>query len=370
MAGQRGFFDADERLRELSAAGDPLERLLAVVDFEIFRDELTAALRRSDRRKGGRPPLDAVMMFQVLVLQALYGLSDEAVEYQIRDRLSFMRFLSFGLDDAVPDRTTVWLFREALVAAGAIDALFARFDAELKRQGYFALGGQIVDASIVEAPKQRRTAEEKRQIRDGETPSWPKAKARQKDTEARWTIKRGRVKRKSGPHLATPDGGTPPSATERTAEALMIPAFGYKNHINIDCRFGFIRRFVVTDAAAHDGHRLADLLNPDAFDSRVWADTAYRSAANERTIEAAGRVSMIHFRRPRGRPLPAPRRRANRARSAVRAHVEHPFAEQKARMGLFVRTIGRARAAVKIGMANLAYTFRRLSWHQRHVASA
>jgi IS5 family transposase len=110
---------------------------------------------------------------------------------------------------------------------------------------------------------------------------------------------------------------------------------------------------------------LAALLNPDAFDSRVWADTAYRSAANERVIEAAGRVSMIHFRKPRGRPMPAPHRRANRARSAVRAHVEHPFAEQKARMALFVRTIGRARAALKIGMANLAYNFRRLAWHQR-----
>jgi transposase, IS5 family len=356
MAGQCGFFDADQRLRELSEAGDPLERLLAVVDFEIFRDELNAALRRSDRRKGGRPPLDAVMMFKVLVLQALYGLSDEAAEYQIRDRLSFMRFLGLGLGDAVPDRTTVWLFREAL---GAIDTLFARFDAELKRQGYFALGGQIIDASLVEAPKQRLSAEEKRQIRDGETPSWPRAKARQKDTEARWTIKRGRVKRKPGPQL------TPPNATERTAEALMIPAFGYKNHINIDRRFGFIRRFVVTDAAAYDGQRLAALLNPDAFDSRVWADTAYRSAANERVIEAAGRVSMIHFRKPPGRSMPAPHRRANQARSAVRAHVEHPFAEQKARMGLFVRTIGRARATVKIGMANLAYNFRRLAWQQR-----
>jgi IS5 family transposase len=369
MVGQPGFFDVDERLRELSEAGDPLERLLSVVDFEIFRGELNVALRRSDRRKGGRPPLDAVMMFKVLVLQALYGLSDEAAEYQICDRLSFMRFLGLGLGDAAPDRTTVWLFREALVAASAIDALFARFDAELKRQGYFALGGQIIDASIVEAPKQRLSAEEKRQIRDGETPPWPKAKARQKDTEARWTIKRGRVKRKAGPQLTMPDGGTPPNATERTPEALMIPAFGYKNHINIDRRFGFIRRFVVTDAAAYDGHRLPALLNPDAFDSRVWADTAYRSAANERAIEAAGRVSMIHFRKLPGRSMPAPHRRANQARSAVRAHVEHPFAEQKARMGLFVRTIGRARATVKIGMANLTYNFRRLAWQQRWAAA-
>jgi Transposase and inactivated derivatives, IS5 family len=359
MGVQPWFFDTEERQRELSEAGDPLERLLAAVDFEVFRADLDAALRRSDRRKGGRPPLDAVMMFKILVLQALYGLSDEAAEYQVRDRLSFMRFLGLGLGDRVPDRTTVWLFREALVAAEAIDALFARFDAELKRQGYFALGGLIIDATIVEAPRQRLTAEEKQQIRNGDEPQWPKAKARQKDTDARWTIKRGRVKRKPDPA---------PAATERTAEAPMIPAFGYKNHINIDRRFGFIRRWLVTDAAAHDGHRLPALLNADAFDSRVWADTAYRSAGNERAIEAAGHVSMVHFRKPRGRPMPGPQRRANRMRGAVRARVEHPFAEQKSRMGLFVRTIGRARAAVKIGMANLAYNFRRLVWHQRRAA--
>lgn len=367
MGVQPGFFDTEERLRELSEAGDPLERLLAVVDFEVFRGDLDGALQRSDRRKGGRPPLDAVLMFKILVLQALYGLSDEAAEYQVRDRLSFMRFLGLGLGDRVPDRTTIWLFREALVAAGAIEALFARFDAELKRQGYLALGGQIIDATIVEAPKQRRTTAEKATIKGGGTPVWPQAKARQKDTDARWTIKRGRVKRKPGPALTNP-GRTPPETTERTAEALLIPAFGYKNHINIDRRFGFIRRFLVTDAAAHDGHRLPALLNADAFDSRVWADTAYRSAANERAIEAAGRVSMVHFRKPRGQTMPAAHRSANRARSVVRARVEHPFAEQKSRMGLFVRTIGRARAAIKIGMANLAYNLRRLVWHQRRAA--
>ena len=223
--------------------------------------------------------------------------------------------------------------------------------------------------SIVEAPKQRLTAAEKATIKGGGMPAWPQAKARQKDTDARWTIKRGRGKRKPGPALTKP-GEMPPEATERTAEALLIPAFGYKNHINIDRRFGFIRRFVVTNAAAHDGHRLPALLNPDAFDSRVWADTAYRSQANERAIEAAGRVSMIHFRKPRGQSMLAAHRSANRARSAVRAKVEHPFAEQKSRMGLFVRTIGVARATIKIGMANLAYNLRRLVWHERRAAFA
>lgn len=132
MAGQRGFFDLADRYEALSAAGDPLERLVAVVDFEVFRGPLVAALRRNVRGKGGRPPFDPVLMFTILVLQALYSLSDEATEFQIKDRMSFQRFLGLGLDGIGPDATTVWLFRERLVQSKAIDKLFARFDTVLR----------------------------------------------------------------------------------------------------------------------------------------------------------------------------------------------------------------------------------------------
>jgi len=157
MAGQPGFFDLSVRYEALSAAGDPLERLSSIVDFEVFRGPLVAALRHSVRGKGGRPPFDPVLMFKILVLQALYSLSDEATEFQIKDRLSFQRFLGLGLDGTVPDATTVWLFRERLVQAKAIDKLFVRFDAALKDRGYLAMGGQIIDATVVPAPKQRNT---------------------------------------------------------------------------------------------------------------------------------------------------------------------------------------------------------------------
>ena len=120
MAGQPGWFDLDERYAALSAAGDPLERLDSVVDFELFRAELDAALERSDRVKGGRPPYDAVMMFKILVLQTLYTLSDDQTEYQLKDRLSFMRFAGLALEDRVPDAKTIWLYREQLTRAGAI----------------------------------------------------------------------------------------------------------------------------------------------------------------------------------------------------------------------------------------------------------
>lgn len=141
--------------------------------------------------------MDAVLlMFKVLVLQALYGMSDEQAGFQIRDRLTFMRFLSLGLGDPVPDYSTIWRFREVLIEAGAVDGLFTRFDAELKDRGYLVLGGQLIDASIVEAPKQRLTEDEKARIKAGETAReiWPDrpARAAHKDTSARWTVKRGR----------------------------------------------------------------------------------------------------------------------------------------------------------------------------------
>jgi hypothetical protein len=150
MAAQAGFFDAEHRRRALSAAGDPLERLKAVVDFELFGAELEAALRRADRSRGGRPAYDAVLMFRVVVLQRLYTLSDDQTEYQIRDRPSFLRFVGLALHDAVPDAKTIWLYREQLTQAGGLQRAFDRFDAMLRERGYLAMGGQIVDATAAE----------------------------------------------------------------------------------------------------------------------------------------------------------------------------------------------------------------------------
>jgi IS5 family transposase len=154
MGGQGGFFDVDERLKELSAKGDDLERLNAIVDFEVFRPDLARAVPRSDGSKGGRPAFDHVFMFKVLILQAAHGLSDERAEYLIKDRLSFMRFLGLGLADVVPDANTIWTFREALTRARidgrpAIEVLFKAYEAALTKAGFLAMGGQIIDASIV-----------------------------------------------------------------------------------------------------------------------------------------------------------------------------------------------------------------------------
>jgi IS5 family transposase len=353
---QRGFFDVDERLKRVSDLGDPLEAMASVIDFEGFRPILDEALKRSDGSKGGRPAFDPVMMFKVLILQALNDLSDERAEFLITDRLSYMRFLGLALGDKAPDRNTVWTFREALKKAGVIDDLFAAFDRAITRSGYRATHGQIVDASLIAAPRQRMTDEEKAAIKAGKSADeiWDNPrKAAQKDTDARWTIKYSKKK-----------DDAPKGQVD-----IAIPAFGYKSHIMTDRAHGFIRAFKVTDAARHDGAQLKDIVRTDILATGVWADSAYRSKANEAWLSRHGLVSHIHRRKPKGRPMPEHVRRGNATKSKVRSLVEHVFADQKHRMGVKVRTIGLARARIKIGLANIAYNMRRFVFHRRQAAA-
>ncbi|WP_424934476.1 IS5 family transposase [Amaricoccus macauensis] len=355
MARQPGFFDIDEQLRRLSDLGDQLEAYAGAVDFEIFRSDLEKALKYSDGARGGRPPFDPVLMMKILVIQAQNNLSDDRAEFLISDRLSFMRFLGLGLHDRVPDAKTIWAFRERLTKAGAITDLFKRFDEALRDAGYIAMSGQLVDSTLVAAPKQRNTDDEKRQIRDGRTADqiWPEnpSKARQKDTSARWTVQFGKARvREDGKPMAD----------------IAIPSFGYKAHTSIDRKYRLIRRWEVTDAAAHDGRMLRrGLLDPSNTASGVWADSAYRSRKNEAFMERHGFTSHVHRRKPKGKPMPAHIRRGNATRSKHRAPIEHVFAVQKQAMSLTIRTIGIARAKAKIGIANIVYNIRRLAQIQK-----
>ena len=299
--GQAGFWDVQDRLRELSAQGDPLEKLAATVDLEIFRAELAAALGARARAKGGRPAFDPVLKFRMLVLQAMHGLSLAQTEYLVADRLSWMRFCGLGAGDVVPDANTLWDFREALIAAGVLAALFDRLDRAITAAGDLPMAGQIVDATLVAAPRQRNTEAEKARIKAGEKAAeiWPDkpAKARQKDTDARWTVKFSKARPRE-------DG-----APQRD---IAIPTFGDKSHISIDRRHGVIRRGRTTDAAVHDGARLREgLIDPNNTASDVWADTAYRSvsvasAASTDVSHEAGRCRGARRGRTQRNPRCAP----------------------------------------------------------------
>jgi IS5 family transposase len=293
------------------------------------------------------------------VLQALYTLSDEQAEYQLRDRLPFMRFAGLSLHEAVPDAKKIWLWREQLMRAGALSRVFARFDAMLAERGYLAMGGQIVDATVAEARRPRLTQGEKARLRDGGTAEgWSKARQRQIDRDGRWTIERGRK--------PAPEGG----AQQQTDAEIAVPLLGYKDPLGIDREHGLIRRFVVTHAARHDNSQLGAVLDPNNSASGVWADTAYRSKGNVDLLHRRGLVPEFQCAKPRGRPMPAHIARGNATRARVRSLVEHVFATEKRRMGLVVRSIGLVRATARITLANLAYTMRRLVWIEGRAAPA
>lgn len=334
---QMGFFDLSDRYASLDSKRDPLVEINAVVPWDEFRPALERVWRKPDterKSRAGRKPMDVVLMFKTLVLSALYNLSDDQIEYQVRDRLSFMRFLGLGLGDPVPDAKTVWLYREALAKAGMVEALFTQFDGHLARQGYIARGGQILDASIVPVPRNHNTREENKAIKSGEVPEdWADKPAMrsQKDTDARWTKKHGKSH------------------------------YGYKNHVNVDRMHKLVRRYHVSDAALHDSQAVDHLLMQGNTGSGVWADAAYRSEGTEAKLRAQKLKSHIHRKGKRGKPLTEQAKGSNRTKSSVRVRVEHVFGAQTNEMGgTLVRTIGMVRAKAKIGMKNLAYNMRRL----------
>lgn len=259
---QAGFFDLPDHLKRLSDAGDPLEVMSRVVNFEIFRPVLEKALARSNGTKGGRPAYDCVVMFKALVLAAQHNLSDQRLEFLIRDRLSWMRFLGLDLGKPTPDENTLRLFREQLTNADAIRPLFTAFDQQLRKTGYLAMGGQLLDATLVSAPRQHNNDDEKKAIKAGKSAAeiWSEepAKAAQKDVDARWTVKFSKAK-------LVLEG-------QKRVIDIAIPTFGYKNHIGIDQRFGFIRTYQVTHAARHDGAQLPDLVDTTNTSSKVWAE--------------------------------------------------------------------------------------------------
>ncbi len=336
---QPGLFDVEERAAQLTKMGDPWVGLKARIDWEAFRPELNRAHEKDRKSQAGAKPFDVVLMFKILVLQQLHNLSDDGIEYQIRDRFSFMRFLGLQLEDRVPDSKTVWTFREKLKTLNLVEVLFVRFHEQLAAQGYVARAGQMIDATFVEVPKQRNSREENAQIKAGQVPeAWDKpeaqAKRRQKDTEARWT------KKNDEKH------------------------YGYKNHVNADEGNKLIQSYSVTHAAVHDSQVFDELLDQtiDAEGNKraVYADSAYRSEAQEQRLAHVEIKSQVCEKGTRGKPLTEEQKLSNRTKSKVRSRVEHVFGAQAAMGGHLIRTIGLQRAIVKIGLMNLVYNMKRL----------
>lgn len=328
-----GFFDQDIRLSKLSKLGDPLEKLNKGIDFEMFRVLLEEKLSPQARGKGGRPPYDYVVMFKILILQRYYNLSDDQAEYQINDRMSFMRFLNLSIADDVPDSKTIWHFKEKLTDLEAIELLFNLFLEELEKLGLIVNEGKIVDASFVEVPRQRNSREENSEIKAGKIPGPFEEnthKKAQKDTDARWTKKNN------------------------------TNYFGYKNHVKTDAKSKLITKYKVTDASVHDSQVIDELLDEKDKGEDFYADSAYTGTKQEETILEKGMVNQVCEKGYKNKPLTEEQKAGNREKSRVRSRVEHIFGFMEGSMnGMYLYNIGKKRIEAAIGLMNLTYNMLR-----------
>jgi len=341
---QLSVFSIADREKRLSELGDNLEKLNEMINWEMFRPMLTDAVTvKEPKAPGGRPRYDVVMMFKVLVLSKIYNLGDDQLEYQINDRISFMRFLGLDLNDKVPDAKTIWFYRETLKNAKVMDNLFDRFDDLLEEEGLITRKGTILDATFVEAPRQRNHREENKAIKEGQVPEeWQKPenkhKLQQKDTDARWAKKGNQT------------------------------YFGYKDHVKADADSKLIVDYSVTSASVSDGEEGIGLLREG--DGTAYADSAYVGKKLAEKIPE-GVVNMIHEKGERNHPLTEEQKASNHKKSKIRCRIEHIFGFMTGAMhGITVRSIGIERAKFNIGMMNLVYNLCRYTILMRTQKSA
>jgi transposase len=190
--GQRGFWDEQQRVSKLREKKPVLKRLSESIPWESFHPLLDQDYVHERKSNAGRKRIDPLILFKMLVLQQLFNISDEELEFQVNDRRSFEEFVGLGVMNSIPDATTVAFFWERLRKAGVIEELFEMFETYLRCQGLQARGGQIIDATLVSVPKQRNTREENKEIKAGRLPEgWDenRDRLRQRDLDARWTKK-------------------------------------------------------------------------------------------------------------------------------------------------------------------------------------
>lgn len=325
------LFAEHERETRRTSIGDPLVGLTKHVDFEALAATIDSAAPRPSRAKGGRPPYSTVLMVKILVLQQLYNLADDALEYQLLDRRSFLQFLDLTESSSIPDAKTIWLFRDRLAQAGAGTLVFDQVQQQLQQHGYLARCGQIIDASLVQSPVQRNKREEADTVKAGTMPlGWKPHKRAQKDVDSRWTKKHGKNH------------------------------FGYKLHASVDKRCKLIRKLAVTHAAVADTTVFEALLDPTNTSRDVYADRGYPSAEREQNLTKAGWRVHIQRKGTATCGISDTQKQRNRRIATPRARVEHVFGALAQMGGKLVRCMGIVRTTLSLHLKAATYNLKRL----------
>jgi len=337
VAPAEDLFVREQRQAKLLDYVGALAGIDELFDFEAMAAKLDEVCPSADRSKGGRPPYATQVLVRMVVLQGLYKLSDEQCEYQVLDRMSFQRFCRLDGSLSVPDARTLWRFKQRLADKGlGGQAIFEEVGRELQRRGYIARGGQMVDATIVQAPITHVTSQEHEVINRGDKPEgWSKKRVAHTDLDARWTIKHGKA------------------------------YYGYKLHANADAKYKLIRRIQVTPANADDGHQLKHVL--DKNNTRAWmlADRGYDSAANRELLDEHALQDGIARRAKPGQSARKRLEQRNRTISTVRSRVEHVFAGLAQQGRKVVRAVTLARNSLAMHIKCAVYNARRLVWLER-----
>lgn len=325
---QISIFDESNRIKKLENMNNVLDKLDKIVDWKAFKQILNHAILREKNPQGGRPPYDNLMMFKVLVLKRLFNLSAEETEYQINDRLSFMKFLHLGLSDTVPDAKTIWLYEDKLSKSGAGKELFNALNKQIEAKGYITRTGSIVDATFIEAPKRKNTKKQREQLKNGEIPEeWDDKehpqKLMQRDTDATWTVK------------------------NREAH------FGYKDTIKADLESKIITDYRTTTASTND--KLAATGIFDEKDRIAYGDCAYPTLTIPENVD-----NQICESPKKNRPLTAEQKERNHKKAKLRCRVEHIFAGMVQMVGgTTLRCKNLLRAELNISLLNMIYNMRR-----------
>nr|WP_315218591.1 IS5 family transposase [uncultured Duganella sp.] len=256
---KHSLFADQEREAKLNELGDTLRLLEQHVDFAALAALVDHAAPRPSRERGGRPPFPIELMGRVVLIQQLFNLSDEQMEFQLLERLSFQRFVGLRTSSQIPDRTAIWTFKERLIKAGTSATVFDAVNRQLSKHGYMACGGQMIDASIVQTPKQSIKKDEKDIVGERATSvGWSPAKRRQKDVEALWTKKHGKS------------------------------YFSYQLSASVDKRYKLIGKIKISAASEHDT-LLFDAVNDPANTSRaIYADKGYVDGEREARLKGEG----------------------------------------------------------------------------------
>ena len=324
-----GFFDDHFLFEKLTKLKNPRAKLDEHIDLKIFAPTFDVTFNEPKNSNAvDRPPFNRLMMFKLLLLQSLYSPSDDQMEYQITDKLSFKRFLGLKSSNHVPDSKTIWKFCETLTQEEVVEAFFYRFNTALDDKNiFFAKNGHIVDASIVGVPQQRNTRDGNKQIKQGQTlESWQKRpnKLWQKDGDARWM-------RKNKMNL-----------------------YGYENHVKVNHGKKLISSYSVSDAATHDSQKFENLIDKDDAGQKLYGDSVYTGQGAR--IVWCGMIAMIQEKGTACKPLKKQQKTKNRKKSWIHSRVEHVFGYMTNTMkAMNIRAKELERATAKIDLTNLTY---------------